>query len=65
MLDLNPEITFDKFRIKAEVPVSQIDIPSGCVFRLRCPEAQEQCSMVSTELREVSANHFVACLLRQ
>ena len=65
VLDLNPEMTFDESRIKAEVPVSQIDIPSGCVFRLRCLEAQEQCSMIRPELREVATNHFVSCLLRQ
>jgi oligopeptide transport system ATP-binding protein len=65
ILDPNPETTLDKSRTKSEVPVSQIDIPSGCVFRLRCTGAQEQCSAVSPELREVSRNHFVACFLKQ
>ena len=63
-LDLNPEINFNKFRVKADVPVSQIHIPSGCVFQQRCPEAKESCSQNSPELKEVSKDHFVACLWR-
>jgi oligopeptide transport system ATP-binding protein len=64
VLDLSPEINFNKFKIKADVPVSQIHIPSGCVFQPRCPEAKKSCSQKSSELKEVSRDHFVACQLR-
>jgi peptide/nickel transport system ATP-binding protein len=35
--------------------------PSGCVFRTRCWKAQDKCSTEVPELREIAANHHVAC----
>jgi peptide/nickel transport system ATP-binding protein len=64
VLDLNPEINFKQFRIKADVPVSQVSIPRGCVFQLKCPEAKEICEIREPELKEISKDHFVACLRR-
>ena len=43
-----------------EIP-SSIDPPSGCRFRTRCPQASERCTNEEPQMREVSADHYVAC----
>ena len=47
--------------LKGEIP-SPLNPPSGCVFHPRCPIAVPECSQVVPELREVSPNHWVACI---
>jgi len=64
VLDLDPDANFKQFKIIADVPISQVDIPSGCVFHLKCPEAIEECKIIEPELKEISKDHYVACLLR-
>lgn len=44
-----------------EIP-SPIAPPSGCVFRTRCPFALAECAQTVPALREVSADHFKACI---
>ena len=47
--------------LRGEVP-SALNPPSGCVFHPRCPMAIPECSQGVPQLREVSPNHWVACI---
>lgn len=48
--------------LQGDLP-SPIDPPSGCVFRTRCPLAEEICSQEIPSLRQLSENHLGACHL--
>ena len=52
----------ERIRLKGEIP-SPIDLPSGCRFHPRCPEAFDRCPKEEPELREVRPGHLVACHL--
>jgi oligopeptide transport system ATP-binding protein len=43
---------------------SPINPPSGCVFRTRCPKAQERCAQEVPQLRQLNADSQTACLLK-
>ena len=47
--------------LTGEVP-SPLNPPSGCVFHPRCPIATAECAQIIPELREVSNNHWAACI---
>jgi oligopeptide transport system ATP-binding protein len=59
--DPEVELTRPHVIITGEVP-SPLNPPSGCVFHPRCPIADERCSQVTPELREVRPGHWAACL---
>ena len=48
--------------LRGEVP-SPLAPPSGCRFHTRCPYAMERCSREEPPLRDVGADHYVACFL--
>jgi oligopeptide/dipeptide ABC transporter ATP-binding protein len=48
--------------LRGEIP-SPINVPSGCRFHTRCPEARAICSTVVPELRTDPAGHATACHL--
>lgn len=47
-------------KLKGEVP-TPINLPSGCVFHLRCPHANKRCKEEIPELIELENNTQVAC----
>jgi len=48
--------------LEGDVP-SPVNPPSGCRFHPRCPVAEEVCSQVKPEWREVKPDHWVSCHL--
>lgn len=51
----------ERILLTGEVP-SPLNPPTGCVFHPRCPIAEERCSEVVPELREVATDHWVSCI---
>ena len=49
-----------RIMLEGDLP-SPINPPSGCVFRTRCFQAQERCSVEVPPLIEVAPGHQVAC----
>ena len=52
----------ERVLLTGEVP-SPLNPPSGCVFHPRCPVANDTCSQILPDLREVETNHHSACIL--
>ena len=55
------EATRERIILTGDVP-SPMNPPEGCVFHTRCTIAVEDCKLGMPELREVSPDHFVACI---
>ena len=59
--DPRVEATRSRQILIGDIP-SPINPPSGCVFHTRCPIAVDECKGEVPEFREVSPNHWVACI---
>lgn len=57
----DPTVKRQRIILEGDIP-SPINPPSGCVFRTRCRYAIAECANTVPELREVSPNHFKACI---
>jgi len=58
----DPERKRKTIELKGEVP-SAINIPHGCRFHPRCPQAFDKCPVEEPALRNVGKSHTVACHL--
>ena len=58
----NPLESKKKIHLSGEVP-SPIDLPEGCSFATRCPNATEKCRTISPELININENHKVSCFM--
>jgi oligopeptide transport system ATP-binding protein len=61
-LPAHPDEQREAVAVTGEVP-SALNPPSGCRFHPRCPYAMPHCAQVEPILKEVSAQHSVACHL--
>jgi peptide/nickel transport system ATP-binding protein len=60
----NPRRRRKRMVLQGETP-DPIDLPSGCRFHPRCPEAFALCPKVEPQLEDLGDGHHVACLLVQ
>lgn len=60
--DPDIEQTRKRIELSGEVP-SPIDLPAGCRFAPRCPEAKEICRIKQPQYQETAKGHYVACHL--
>jgi peptide/nickel transport system ATP-binding protein len=58
----NPRRRHKRTILEGEIP-NPIDVPPGCRFHPRCPEAVADCREIDPQLRPVAPGHEVACLL--
>lgn len=57
----NPNVKSERIPLKGEMP-SPINLPSGCRFHSRCPNATKECALVTPTFIEVESEHWVSCI---
>ena len=60
---LDPKLRTREKHIMKGDPGSLINLPSGCHFHPRCPDAQDGCLKTEPEMVQLSDNHWVCCHL--
>ena len=58
----NPRRRKKRMVLQGETP-DPIDLPTGCRFHPRCPEAFDRCPKVEPQLEDLGQSHEVSCLL--
>jgi len=61
VVSIDPAARRQRMVLQGELP-NQVDPPSGCVFRTRCPFAIAACAEARPELREVAPGQRSACI---
>ena len=56
----DPDLKKEDIDIKENVP-DPINLPPGCNFQDRCPEASPECKNIEPEMVKVSKEHYVKC----
>ena len=59
----DPHVKRQRIILKGDVP-SPADVPPGCPFHPRCPEAIPECAREVPFLKDVAGGHWVACIRR-
>lgn len=62
IFDIGMDFTKPIESIQGEAP-SPLDVPAGCPFQGRCPNAGERCAAEMPRLRTIGTDHQVACHL--
>jgi oligopeptide/dipeptide ABC transporter ATP-binding protein len=57
----NPRRRRQRTILQGEIP-NPVDIPAGCRFHPRCPDALPECQMTDPQLQPVATGHGVACI---
>jgi peptide/nickel transport system ATP-binding protein len=57
----NPRRRHKRTILAGEIP-DPIDIPAGCRFHPRCPDAIGECEEIDPQLRTIAPGHEVACI---
>ena len=67
LLECDPARIASKTRSLPTIPggiPDLVNVPQGCIFKDRCPEAQDVCARDRPELEPVASGHETACHLR-
>ena len=54
----------ERIVLSGDVP-SPVNLPAGCVFAGRCPNACDRCRREAPSLREIAPGHLIACHLAE
>jgi oligopeptide/dipeptide ABC transporter ATP-binding protein len=57
----NPRRRRQRVILRGEIP-NPVDLPTGCRFHPRCPDAIADCRQVDPQLHPVASGHEVACI---